>query len=141
MSLDINPYCSYLQVPLSQQRSMCLCKWAAGASPYGLPLVIASAESVVIGGMCASADTPIFVFIGGCIALGSLIIGGLGASLLAIWLFAGIPVGIWFRFAGRQNRFLQQDHFAIESVAAYMMFFIIDVLESLMCPGAAELKT
>ena len=58
-----------------------------------------------------------------------------------IWLFAGIPVGIWFRFAGRQNRFLQQDHFAIESVAAYMMFFIIDVLESLMCPGAAELKT
>ena len=152
-SLEANPFCAYLQVPLSQQESICLYKWAAGAIPCGLPLLLASALSFLFGLGCVNfcgesngsnedkSAGRVFILIGICIALASLVIGGVGACLLIIWLFAGVPLGIWFRIAGIQSSILQQGHLMIEGVAVlvpYISFFILDVIESFFCVAAVD---
>jgi len=135
-SLDINPYCAYLQVPLSQQRSICLYKWSAAAIPYGIPLIL----TALTGLKAAYAVHEQLRMTALSISIVSLIIGGAGASFLVIWLFAGIPIGIWFRFAGLVNSYLHRGHLMIDCIGVlgpYISFFLFDVIESIMYPMAA----
>ena len=144
-SLEINPYCAHLQVPLSQQKTMCLYKWTAGAIPFGLPLacggsLVARVAYFILKKGRKSGNALVVLF-AGCIILGAAMIVGVGMSLVVIWLFAGIPFGIWFRFAGIQNSILQQDHLTIECMAVlvpYTVFFILDVIQSILCTPAVD---
>jgi len=109
--MQMNPYCAFIETQMSQKQTMCVFKWAAVAIPYGLPMGIGAVFLAFLASSCDNICGAIIGFLSFGLTICS-------AGLFAIYFFAGIPLGIWFKFAAIGNDFLLEGALLIDVLAS-----------------------